>query len=219
MHDYSPMNPAGRGKLLSDRSRAFRLVERINTGGTLIRRNLGPLGIIGRTVNFSCARGFDLFTFAMLAVRRLFVHSDISDIARREVLGLSSGHDRADALCRYVFGKVAYARSMAWLSPADVLWLGYGDCKCHARLLHALLEAVGIQARVVIGIVGRNTHAPAVHSWIQVRLDDGTFICDATMSPHLLSPAEFAGRMGGALDVTPEYAEIRPDGPVPAARG
>ncbi len=200
------------GKLkLSDRSPLFRLVERINTAGSSLREAGSMRAILGRTVNFACARGFDLLTLFIMDVRRLFYPIDIGRVAAAQTAGARSASRKADELCRYVYENIAYARSVTWLDPPDVLRLGYGDCKCQARLLQELLAAVGLEGRVVVGITGRRAGVSRVHAWVEIRIDAQAAIYDPTMCPEALTPEAYDQRTGGILDVTPEYAMKRMD--------
>lgn len=196
---------------LSDRSRLFRFVERTNTIGSSLRAKPGIYKFLGRTINFACARGFDLFTICLMDIRRMLCPVDLSRIAAARAADASSEQQKADELCRYVFESIAYARSVTWLDPPDVVRLGYGDCKCHARLLQDLLAAAGIEGRVVVGITGRRASISKIHAWVEAHIDGRTMVCDATLCPNALDPAEYDRRTGGILDVTPEYAMKRFD--------
>lgn len=191
---------------LTDRSALFRLVERINAAGASLREAGGTRAFIGRTVNFACARSFDLCTLVVLDVRRLLYPVDVGRIAAAQTAGAPSAVRKADELCHYVYENIAYARSVTWLDPPDVLRLGYGDCKCQARLLQELLTAAGIEGRVVVGIIGRRAGVSRVHAWVETVIDGKALVYDPTIAPEAFTPEEYDHRTGGLLDVTPEYA-------------
>jgi hypothetical protein len=196
---------------LSDRSALFRLVERINTAGASLRGGTGASALFGRIANFTCARAFDLCTLCILDIRRLLYPLDIGRIAAGQTAGAPSVRRKADELCRYVYENIAYARSVTWLDPLDVLRLGYGDCKCQARLLQELLAAAGLEGRVVVGITGRRGGISRIHAWVEASIDGQALIYDPTLIAEALTPESYDQRTGGILDVTPEYAIKRMD--------
>lgn len=199
---FSPDTSLEKKRQLIDESRILRLVERANTWGSKIRCGGVLPSLAGRSINMMCARSFDLVTLVLLITRRCLVKVDLKEIAHRHTRDALSDVEGTAALCRYVFERIAYARSVVWIRPHDVLRLGYGDCKCQANLLHALLRSIDRDARVVVGITGHRR----VHAWVEVKIDKSIMVCDPTLSPRPLIPEEYAAQVGGAMDVSREYA-------------
>lgn len=196
---------------LADRSAMLRSIERLNERATAARSR-GIIGrSLGRAVNSACARGFDLYAWMLLLIRRLVVRDDLLDRARALADGSSTDECKVRVLCEFVFRTISYARSTAWLKPVDVLRLGFGDCRCQAMLLRELLCASGVEARIAVGIVRRRQGHESAHTWVEVRLGEHHMICDPTLSPHAMSPREFDRRVSGVIDVTSEYMSKRPD--------
>ena len=196
---------------LADISPVMRLVERLNEHATAARSRGRVLGVVGRAVNFGCARGFDLYASALLATRKLSKRDSPQDLARSLTGDADSEAAKVDSLCRYVFQSIAYARSSAWLRPHDVLRLGFGDCRCQAYLLWELLSLSGVEACIAVGITSRRRGVQSPHTWVETRLGGERMICDPTLSPRAMPPDEYETLMSGILDVTQEYAMKRPD--------
>jgi hypothetical protein len=196
---------------LSDRSLVFRLVERLNERATAARSGGGIRGVVGRAVNFGCARGFDLCVLGLLAIRRLSRRDSLRETARGLTDDAGSDAEKVERLCRFVYRNIAYARSTVWLKPLDVLRLGFGDCKCQAYLLWELLSLSGVEACIAVGITSRRRGVQSPHTWVETRLGEMRMICDPTFSPRAIPPDEYETLMSGILDVTPEYAMKRPD--------
>lgn len=95
--------------------------------------------------------------YAGLVEPQAAVSDSLAAQATRLTAGLASPLDRARALgayvqtLNYVAVEMDLARGGGWRPhpAADVLRLGYGDCKDKANLLRALLAAVGVQSWLV----------------------------------------------------------------------
>lgn len=174
-------------------------------------RGKGPVsGVIGRVINSLSARSFDAITLFLIFYKRIHMSTDLARVAQG-LAKASTEPEVVEKLCRYVFENISYARSARWLGPADTLRLGYGDCKCHAVLLNQLLSAVGIETRLVVGATGYRKGFSRAHAWVECDQDGETLVCDASLYPEPIVREEYIRLVGGALDVTREYALKRPD--------
>jgi hypothetical protein len=86
--------------------------------------------------------------------------------------------------------------------PERVLAVGAGDCDVINGLLVLMLRKVGVPARLVVGVVGRNGEAlPGTHAWAEVE-QGGIVVVDATTSvdpiPSGTEPERGAARAGEA---------------------
>jgi len=111
------------------------------------------------------------------------------------------------------------ARGYTPKSPNTTLEDRYGDCKDHAVILHAMLEAAGINSRLVLVNLDMPV-APEMpsldqfdHMIVEARTPDNVYYLDATDKELPLSkypPRSLAGNMGLALGSKPEQVFIPP---------
>jgi len=92
--------------------------------------------------------------------KQLKIDRSARELATSLVEGLSNDREKTLALANYVQQNITYKaiefgrRSTTPNAPGLVLTNRYGDCKDHAVLLHGLLEAAGIESRLVLVKVG-----------------------------------------------------------------
>ena len=109
-------------------------------------------------------------------------------VRQAEELRLLEPGERAQAAADWVSQRVVYSRSREAVSTftaataqglpflESALLSGVGDCDVQNGVLATLLEASGLEARMVLGFVGRGGVAsPGLHAWVEVRGEDGRF--------------------------------------------
>lgn len=102
-----------------------------------------------------------------------------------EELGKNKKEKRelAKLLCEYVIDNIKEGISNEWNLPINVLIKGRGDCKDKAVLLVSLLRSLGVDSRLVIGLIGTKYRGtPVAHVWV-LYLGDGE---RAIFDPSLL---------------------------------
>ena len=90
-------------------------------------------------------------------------------LAVREVVGARA---RAEALTRYVNGLLDKKPTVSLPSAREVLRTKIGDCNEHTALYVAMARALGIPARIAVGLVYMRG-AFYYHAWPEVYLDEG----------------------------------------------
>jgi hypothetical protein len=96
-----------------------------------------------------------------------FIQSDHPDIVKkaRAIVGDEiDGVEKVRAIYEWVFRKVVKAPTVSLPSAVDVLRNMEGDCNEHTYLFVALARAVGIQAKVMVGLLYTNG-AFYYHAW------------------------------------------------------
>jgi transglutaminase-like putative cysteine protease len=122
------------------------------------------------------------------------------ELARRaeELRGLDPVM-RPLAAAEWVSGRVTYSRSPEAVRAfaeasarglgflASALEAGVGDCDVQNGVLATLLEASGMEARMVLGFVGHSGIVePGLHAWVEVRGEDDVFrAVDASLGGNL----------------------------------
>ena len=105
----------------------------------------------------------------------LFIESDDADIrvaAEDAVRGVSGPRARAEALTRYVSSTVQKKPTVSLPSAREVLRTRIGDCNEHTVLFVAMSRAVGIPARIAVGLAFVRG-AFYYHAWPEVYIDEG----------------------------------------------
>jgi transglutaminase-like putative cysteine protease len=104
-----------------------------------------------------------------------FIESDAPEIralAERMVQGISGARERAERLTREVNQLVEKKPTVSLPSALEVLRTRVGDCNEHTVLFVALARALGIPARINVGLVYVRG-AFYYHAWPEVYLDEG----------------------------------------------
>ena len=95
--------------------------------------------------------------------------------ATRAVAGVEGTRARAERLTRYVNGLLDKKPTISLPSARDVLRTKVGDCNEHTALFVAMARALGIPARIAVGLayVRGVQGAFYYHAWPEVYLDEG----------------------------------------------
>jgi hypothetical protein len=104
------------------------------------------------------------------------IESDDPEIraeAAKAVRSATSPRDRAEALTRYVNGLLEKKPTISIPSAREVLRTRVGDCNEHTALYVAMARALGIPARISVGLVFVRG-AFYYHAWPEVYLDEGS---------------------------------------------
>jgi transglutaminase-like putative cysteine protease len=104
-----------------------------------------------------------------------FLESDDPDIraaAEDAVLGVRGARARAEALTRYVNSTVQKKPTVSLPSAREVLRTRIGDCNEHTALFVAMARAVGLPARIAVGLAYVRG-AFYYHAWPEVYIDEG----------------------------------------------
>ena len=104
-----------------------------------------------------------------------FIESDAPEIraeAELAVRGVTGTRDRAERLTRYVNSILQKKPTVSLPSALEVLRTRIGDCNEHTVLYVAMARALGIPARIAVGLVNVRG-AFYYHAWPEVYLDEG----------------------------------------------
>jgi transglutaminase-like putative cysteine protease len=104
-----------------------------------------------------------------------FLESDDPEVvaeARRAVAGVTGARERAERLTRHVNALLEKKPTVSLPSAREVLRTKVGDCNEHTVLYVALARAVGIPARIAVGLTFVRG-AFYYHAWPEVYLDEG----------------------------------------------
>jgi transglutaminase-like putative cysteine protease len=104
-----------------------------------------------------------------------FIESDAPEIralAERMVQGITGARERAERLTREVNQLVEKKPTVSLPSALEVMRTRVGDCNEHTVLFVALARALGIPARINVGLVYVRG-AFYYHAWPEVYLDEG----------------------------------------------
>ena len=107
-----------------------------------------------------------------------FIESDAPEIraeAGRAVGNVKGDRARAEQLTRYVNALLEKKPTVSLPSALEVLRTRVGDCNEHTALYVAMARALGIPARIAVGLVYVRgiTGAFYYHAWPEVYLDEG----------------------------------------------
>jgi transglutaminase-like putative cysteine protease len=107
-----------------------------------------------------------------------FIESDAPEIraeAARAVGNVKGDRARAEQLTRYVNALLEKKPTVSLPSALEVLRTKVGDCNEHTALYVAMARALGIPARIAVGLVYVRgiTGAFYYHAWPEVYLDEG----------------------------------------------
>jgi transglutaminase-like putative cysteine protease len=92
--------------------------------------------------------------------------------AERAVHGITGARARVERLTRYVNGLLEKKPTMSIPSAREVLRTKVGDCNEHTALFVAMARALGIPARIDVGLVFVRG-AFYYHAWPEVYIDEG----------------------------------------------
>jgi hypothetical protein len=92
--------------------------------------------------------------------------------ARLAVADATDDRTRAERLTRYVNGLLDKKPTVSLPSAREVLRTKVGDCNEHTALFVAMARAVGVPARIAVGLVYMHG-AFYYHAWPEVYLDEG----------------------------------------------
>jgi transglutaminase-like putative cysteine protease len=104
-----------------------------------------------------------------------FLESDAPEIlaeARLATEGVRTTRDRAERLARHVNHILEKKPTVSLPSAREVLRTRVGDCNEHAALYVAMARALGIPARIAVGLV-HVQGAFYYHAWAEAYLDEG----------------------------------------------
>lgn len=81
-----------------------------------------------------------------------------------------------EAVINFVRGKIKYKPGVTNINTTaiEAYNLGYGVCQDYTHVTLAMLRALGIPSRYVMGIVNDNPRA--THAWVEVMMPDGTYV-------------------------------------------
>jgi hypothetical protein len=106
----------------------------------------------------------------------MFLESDAPEIiaeAEKAVNGVTGTRDRAEKLTRYVNALLEKKPTVSLPSAREVLRTKVGDCNEHTALYVAMARALGIPARIAVGLVYIHG-AFYYHAWPDVYLTEGS---------------------------------------------
>jgi transglutaminase-like putative cysteine protease len=104
-----------------------------------------------------------------------FIESDASEIvaeAQAAVRDVTGDRARAERLVRHVNGLLEKKPTVSLPSALEVLRTRVGDCNEHTALYVAMARALGLPARIAVGMVYMHG-AFYYHAWPEVYLDEG----------------------------------------------
>ena len=104
-----------------------------------------------------------------------FIESDDPEIraaAEDAVRGVSRHRARAEALTRFVNSTVQKKPTVSLPSAREVLRTRIGDCNEHTALFVAMSRAIGIPARIAVGLAFVRG-AFYYHAWPEIYIDEG----------------------------------------------
>jgi hypothetical protein len=127
-----------------------------------------------------------------------FIPSDDEKIKKiaHEVLGEKGGIEGVGRIISYVDKKLTDKPTFSIPNALDALESGEGDCNEHSALAVALLRAVGIPARVEVGLVYVGG-AFYYHAWIGVYLGGKWISADPTFNQVIADPTHVKLEYGG----------------------
>jgi transglutaminase-like putative cysteine protease len=167
-----------------DDPRAVRRLQLLVEGADLSSLDLEGTGqrVEGSTIEIDDPRMFragpaDPHASKYLAPEPL-IESDAPEIvaeATRAVQGVSGTRSRAERLTRYVNAIIDKKPTVSLPSALDVLRTRVGDCNEHTALYVAMARALGIPARIAVGLVYVRGAQGAFyyHAWPEVYIDEG----------------------------------------------
>jgi transglutaminase-like putative cysteine protease len=103
-----------------------------------------------------------------------FLESDAPEIvaeAEKAVAGVAGARTRAERLVRHVNALLEKKPTVSLPSALEVLRTRVGDCNEHTALYVALARAVGLPARIAVGLV-HLTGAFYYHAWAEVYVEE-----------------------------------------------
>jgi hypothetical protein len=115
-----------------------------------------------------------------------FIESDAPEIiaeAAKAVNGITGTRARAERLTRYVNALLEKKPTVSLPSAREVLRTKVGDCNEHTALYVAMARALGIPARIAVGLVYIHG-AFYYHAWPEVYIQEGLGIGDQGLEGH-----------------------------------
>ncbi|WP_338602534.1 transglutaminase family protein [Sulfolobus tengchongensis] len=97
-------------------------------------------------------------------------------IAKEVTKGLRTLGEVIEAILKFVRQKIIYKSGVTTVNTTayEAFQLGYGVCQDYTHITLALLRALGIPARYVMGVVNDNPRA--THAWVEVLTPEGTYL-------------------------------------------
>jgi len=134
----------------------------------------------------------------------LFLESDAPEVieeARRAVAGVTGNRARAEKLTRYVNDLLEKKPTVSLPSAREVLRTKVGDCNEHTVLYVAMARALGLPARIAVGLVYLRG-AFYYHAWPEVYVAEpdgrGTWLpVDPTLNQFPADPTHLRLARGG----------------------
>ena len=128
--------------------------------------------VIKTDYEFPYNYGFNEF----LLPTKLVDPEPFQQIAKELVKGLKTLGEVIEAVVKFVTSKISYKPGVTNINTTaiEAFKLGYGVCQDYTHVTLAMLRALGIPARYVMGVVNDNPRA--THAWVEVLTPDGTFL-------------------------------------------
>jgi transglutaminase-like putative cysteine protease len=168
-------------RLRIDEPRDVRRLRMRLTGADLSSPDVRGVGqtVDGNILEIRDAQGFRAEALDPEATRYLapepFLESDAPEIvaeAAAAVKGVAGVRARAERLTRHVNAILEKKPTVSLPSAREVLRTKVGDCNEHTALYVAMARALGIPARIAVGLVSVRG-AFYYHAWPEVYLDEG----------------------------------------------
>jgi hypothetical protein len=140
----------------------------------------------------------------------MFIERDAPEIiaeAEKAVIGVTGARGRAERLTRYVNALLDKKPTISLPSAREVLRTKVGDCNEHTVLYVAMARALGIPARIAVGLVYMHG-AFYYHAWPEVYIDAGA---DLRVGPAEGSADSGQPRRGLWLPVDPTLNQFPAD--------
>ncbi|BFH74651.1 transglutaminase family protein [Sulfurisphaera javensis] len=128
--------------------------------------------VIKTDYEFPYNYGFNEF----LLPTKLVDPEPFNQIAKEVTKGLRTLGEVIEAIVKFVRGKISYKPGVTNINTTayEAFKFGYGVCQDYTHVTLAMLRALGIPARYVMGVVNDNPRA--THAWVEVLTPDGTFL-------------------------------------------
>jgi transglutaminase-like putative cysteine protease len=169
------------GKAIIDEPRDVRRLRLRLTGAALPAADMSGVGqsMIGELIEISDTQAMKPAAADRDTVRYLqpepLIESDAPEIvaeAQTATRGVAGARARAERLTRHVNAILEKKPTVSLPSAREVLRTRVGDCNEHTALYVALARAIGIPARIAVGLVSVRG-AFYYHAWPEVYLDEG----------------------------------------------
>ncbi|BFI76975.1 transglutaminase domain-containing protein [Sulfurisphaera ohwakuensis] len=128
--------------------------------------------VIKTDYEFPYNYGFNEF----LLPTKLVDPEPFTNIAKELTKGLKTLGEVTETIVKFVRDRLKYKAGATNVNTTayEAFQIGYGVCQDYTHITLALLRALGIPARYVMGVVNDNPRA--THAWVEVLTPDGTYI-------------------------------------------